>query len=42
MTRSGTIGEDSSVCRVAFHYMSPDRNPFVDVSDDVTTDELGR
>ena len=41
MTQPRTIGEDSSICRVAFHYMSPDRNPFVDVSDDVTTDELG-
>jgi len=37
---SGTIGEDSSVFRVAFHYVSPDRNPFADVSDDVTVDEL--
>ena len=40
MTRSGTIGEDSSVFRVAFHYVSSDRNPFADVSDDVTVDEL--
>ena len=40
MTRSGTIGEDSSVFRVAFHYVSSDRNPFADVSDDVTADEL--
>jgi len=40
MARSGTIGEDSSVFRVAFHYVSSDRNPFADVSDDVTADEL--
>ena len=40
LARSGTIGEDSSVFRVAFHYVSPDRNPFADVSDDVTADEL--
>jgi hypothetical protein len=40
LARSGTIGEDSSVFRVAFHYVSPDRNPFADVSDDVTVDEL--
>ena len=40
MTRSGTIGEDSSVFRVAFHYVSSDRNPFADVSDDVIADEL--
>ena len=40
MTRSGTIGEDSSVFRGAFHYVSSDRNPFADVSDDVTADEL--
>ena len=40
MARSGTIGEDSSVFRVAFHYVSSDRNLFADVSDDVTADEL--
>lgn len=40
MTRSGTIGEDSSVFRVAFHYVSSDGNPFADVSDDVIADEL--
>jgi len=40
MARSGTIGEDSSVFRVAFHYVSSDRNPFADVSDDVIADEL--
>ena len=40
MARSGTIGEDSSVLRVAFHYVSSDRNPFADVSDGVTADEL--
>ena len=40
MARSGTIGEDSSVFRMAFHYVSSNRNPFADVSDDVTADEL--
>ena len=40
MARPGTIGEDSSVFRVAFHYVSSDRNLFADVSDDVTADEL--
>ena len=41
MARPGTIGGDSSVFRVAFHYVSSDRNPFADVSGDVTADELG-